>query len=350
MAVKLSYLNTLVLLQAFETYWAYYSVTSGKIYATACRKAASDLVVALKTIAEDDQRIFDPEALGLEADIEPQKIFTHLENWNSSGAIAPFESISLSIRYLVPYLSALKSLMLEITGLTIIPASQTNREELLYKEGVARWEAHLPTMLLMGKDSPSDLLASASAVSSIVVTGTIKGQQDLMTYAKDSSSYASFILQFIERTRMLVDEYMGIFDKFTGSGFIAYFNKAICEKTGLDFVDCFINFVRDETVFAKDLFNDWSKNIRRLPSDALGLSMGADIGSIQLQDLAGQLVSIGEALIWSRRLAAIGNAGEVIVNNLLHEACAGHSGLQAEEQIGESDTGEKIVLRALSFS
>ena len=350
MAVKLSYLNTLVLLQTFETYWAYYSVSNGKIYATACGRSAREFAAAIRGIAADDPRVYDPDALNFEEDINAVEIIDHLENWQSSRNIAPFDDISLSIRYLSPYLKALKIMFIKSTGLTIEPNIQTNREELLYKEGVERWEAHLPTMLLMGKDSPAELLEKASQVDSVVVTGMMKRQQDLMTYAKSPGSYSHFLLQFIERTRMLVDEYMGIFDKFTGSGFIAYFNKAICETTGLDFVECFVNFVRDETIFAADLFQVWSKNIRRLPVEPLGLSIGADSGNVEFQDLAGQLISIGEPLIWSRRLADMGRPGDVFVNNLLHGAIENHSGVQTEERKGTTESGEEILLRALSFN
>lgn len=349
MATKLSFLNVLTLLQTFETYWAYYSLSNGKIYSAACRKSAKKFAESLQQIAMDDKRVLDPVALQFEEDIDPEKIIRSLENWESVSDIAPLENISMSIRYMPPYFIALKSLLYESTGLTADSVIQTNREELMYRGDVERWQAHLPTMLLMGKDSPEDLLKKASETQSIVVTGNIMQLQDLMTYAKDSQSYSSFILKFIEHTRMLTDEYMGIFDKFTGSGFIAYFNKAVCETTGLDMVDCFTNFVRDETIYASDFFKNWGKTIRRLPIEPIGLSIGADIGAVEFQDLAGQLVTVGEPLVWAKRLAEMSSSGEVIVNNLLHEALESRSDIQSEERIGQTGSGEKFLARSLTF-
>jgi len=349
MAAKLFYLNSLSLLQAFETYWAYYSLSNGKIYSSACRKSAKMFAESLRKIAEDDDRVLDPAALQFDEDIDTEEIIRSLEVWESTSDIAPIENVSKSIRYMAPYFSALKALIFNSTGLTADPIIQTNREELMFREGLERWEAHIPTMLLMGKDSPEDLLKKASETQSIVVTGNIRKLQDLMTYAEDPQSYSSFILKFIERTRMLTDEYMGIFDKFTGSGFIAYFNKAICETTSLDMVGCFTNFVRDEMVFATELFSSWVKKIRKLPDEPVGLTIGADIGKVEYQDLASQLVTVGEPLVWSRRLAEISEPGEVIVNNLLHEALESHTDIQSEGRTCETDSGEKFLVKSLSF-
>jgi class 3 adenylate cyclase len=349
MATKLSFLNTLSLLQTFETYWAYYSLSNGKIYSTACRKSAKSFAESLQQIAMDDKRVIDPVSLNFDEDIDPVKIIRSLANWEPTSDIAPIENITTSIRCMASYFIALKSLLYKSTGLTADPMVQTNREELMYRGDVERWQAHLPTMLLMGKESPEDLLKKATESPSIVVTGNIGKLQDLMTYAKDAQSYSSFILKFIERTRMLTDEYMGIFDKFTGSGFIAYFNKVICETTGLNMVDCFTNFVRDEALFASDLFNSWGRTIRKLPAEPVGLSMGADFGSVEYKDLAGQLVTVGEPLIWSRRLAETSSPGEVVVNNLLHEALESRSDIQSEGKVYETESGEKFQAKSLSF-
>lgn len=349
MATKLYYLNSLSLLQTFETYWAYYSLSNGKIYSSACMKSGKMFADSIRQIAMDDPRVLDPQALKLDEDADPEKIITGLETWEVTSDSAPIDNIAKSIRLMIPYFNALKPLILEATGLTVEPIVQTNREELMYREGLERWEAHIPTMLLMGKDSPEDLLVKANQTPSIVVIGKIKQLQDLMTYAKDPTSYTSFILKFIERTRVLTDEYMGLFDKFTGSGFIVYFNQAICSANGLDMVDCFTNFARDETLFTNDLFNDWGKTIRKLPTEPVGLSMGADIGDVEYRDLAGQLVSVGEPLIWARRLAAMGNTGEVVVNNLLHEALESRSDILTEDRVGQTGSGEKFMVRALAF-
>jgi hypothetical protein len=346
---KLPYLNCLVLLQTLEVYWAYYSISDGKIYSDACRKSANAFSSVLKELVAKDPQIFDSDALGLDEDIDPKEVIQRLLKWGKDGNIAPFDNMYISIRKMSSYFKALKAYILKQSGATADPIMQENREELMYREGVVRWQAHFPTMIVMGIESPEELLKKASAEQSIVVVGEIKNHQDLMTYTKDFDAYTSYVVQFIEHTRMLVDEYMGVFDKFTGHGFIAYFNKAICDIINLDVVDCFTNFVRDETVFANDLFNNWSKSVRKLPPDPMGLAMGADIGRVEFLDLANHLVSVGEPTNWALRLANSGKAGEVVVNNLLHEALESRADITGEDRMGQTQSGEDFIAKALSF-
>ena len=51
-----------------------------------------------------------------------------------------------------------------------------------------------------------------------------------MTYAQDSETYTKYMADFIEKTQQLVLKHNGIFDKFTGDGFVAYFNEEICSS------------------------------------------------------------------------------------------------------------------------
>jgi len=349
MTESVAYLNCLVLLQAFEVYWGYYSVSDGKIYANASRKSAKAFALSLRELASQDSLVIDPATLQLEEEVNPAEIIQQLEKWETNDAIAPFDNMFLSIRKMSSFFRSLKSYIIEKTGISASPLMQVNREELMYREGVIRWQAHLPTMLVMGMESPEDLLKKASADQSIVVVGDIKRLQDLMTYAMNPASFSSFIHEFIEHTRILVDEYMGIFDKFTGNGFVAYFSKAICDITNLDMVDCFVNFVRDETVFAADLFGKWGKTVRKLPTDPLGLSIGADTGRVEFQDLVSQLVVVGEPMIWSWRLAGMGSPGEIMVNNLLYGIMESRSDIRAEEKEGITKSGETFLAQSISF-
>jgi len=76
---------------------------------------------------------------------------------------------------------------------------------------VVRWKGHFPQLLLPW--NVDELLKSASITETIVVVADIRKSQDLMTYGKNADSYSRHIVQFIETSRQLIDESMGIFDK-----------------------------------------------------------------------------------------------------------------------------------------
>jgi hypothetical protein len=229
-------LNCLVLLQSFEVYWAYYAMSDGKIYASACRQSAGAFARATLDMSLDSAGLVDPARLDIQENIDPHDLLEKLLAWADSKEIAPFGNMFQSIRSLSTLLHALKADLLKSVGAAAKPIMQVNREELMYREGVVRWQAHLPTMVVMGQDSPEDLLARASAETSIVVVGHIKGLRELTLFARDTRQMTGFVNRLIEHSRLLVDEYMGIFDKFTGDGFVAHFNKAICDVINLDFL------------------------------------------------------------------------------------------------------------------
>ena len=345
-----SYTNCLILLQTFEIYWAYYSVSDGRIYASAARKSAKDLCVALRETAAEDPDILNPDVLSGDEDLDCAQIVDALEKWSTGEALAPMESMFTSIRRISSFFFALKKFLLQQAEIASDPVMQMNREELMYREGVERWQAHLPTMLVMGQENPEELIRQAGESETIAVVGDIKHMQDLITYAADPQSFFSFTVRFIERTRMLADEYMGIFDRYTGNGFIVYFSQAICRRLNLDMMECFLNFVKDEIAFGRELFAEWETKIRKRSPDPLGLSMGADLGRVEFQDLAGQLVAVGEPLSWAWRLAAIGRPGETLINNLVYESLRDKSGLTTQNRLGETKSGEEFVAKVLVWS
>ncbi len=349
MSDKQIYFDTLVLLQTFETYWAYYSISDGMLYSDASRKSSNALVASLRALSKIDDRILDSKALSDEEDIDIEGLLQRLENWGNGNDATPFENMFLSIRNFDSYFRPLKTYIIDALGLSAKPHLQVNREELMFREGVVRWQAHLPTMLVLGTESPLELLKKASSCPSIVVVGSFKRYHELMTYAKDQHSFTSFMVQFIERTRMLVDEYLGIFDKFTWNGFIAYFNQGLCDITKLDMVDCFINFAKKEMEFAETLFREWSSTLRKLPRQPIGLSIGADIGNVLLQDLASQLLSVGKPIIWSIRLSETADVGEVLVNNLLYRQIQDRPDIDVEEKVGATSSGEEFITGKVTF-
>ena len=138
----------------------------------------------------------------------------------------------------------------------------------------------------------------------------------------------------------------GIFDKFTGDGFIAYFNDSVCteaqkhQRSIKKFADCFLDFVCDEIEFANNLFADWCKTVRKLPTTPIGLAIGADLGYIDFREMENHLISVGEPIVWASRMADAGQAGEVVVNNLLYAELEGCLSLEFKQREGKTKSGE----------
>lgn len=171
-----------------------------------------------------------------------------------------------------------------------------------------------------------------------------------MTYAQDPKAFSERMVQFITTTRELIEKHAGFFDKFTGDGFIVYFNEAVCNAANLEYMDCFVNFIRDEFHFATPLFDEWSRSIRKRPATEIGLAIGSDIGRVSFEDVHDHLVAVGDSIVWASRMASIANSNEVIVNNLLFAALDGRTDIKFQSREGKTKAGESFLAQSLLFN
>lgn len=213
---------------------------------------------------------------------------------------------------------------------------------------VIRWKGHLPRQALL--HDPDKVFGQASVTSTIAVVGDIRRSQDLMTYAQDPRNFSERMVQFITTTRELIEKRAGFFDKFTGDGFLVYFNEAVCKAADLNYIDCFLNFLREEANFAAPVFQDWSRSIRKRPPTEIGLAIGADIGKVSFEDIHNHLVAVGDAIVWASRMASIASSNEIIVNNLLYTLLDNREDLTFKERIGQTKAGESFLAQALLFA
>lgn len=335
--------RSLIAITTFETCHAYFCLSDGKLHSEEFRTASEVLGRSLAELC--------PYTIGKgneEVAKAADSVIKVLASWEMSGEkgitdriIHDFAGINTSLRFIKEFLCDKIDLS--------IPSINLNGSELLYRESVIRWQQHFCTLLLMKMSHSWGILEKASQGNTIVVVGDIRRSQDLMTYAKDSQSFVHFMFRFIEHTRRLIDDNLGIFDKFTGDGFIAYFNQELCAIQGRDYRDCFLEFVHGEEVFAADHFSKWRKTVRKLP-DLIGLCMGADIGRIFFHDIEFHLMAVGDAIVWAKRMADAGVRNEIVVNNLLYAELEGKSGLSFKEKQQTTKSGEVFLTRLMSFT
>lgn len=341
-------LQCLVHLNAFEMYWAYFSLSDGKLYPAQCRKAAEALAQSLSELPESVHHQLDTAVLQVRPPVNTGEIINVFRAWHEESSEEIVDRFLKHSRALGAYFQALKHILSERLELPL-PATRLDGSERLYRESFIRWQAHFPTLFLMKMARAPEILSKASASETIVVMGDIRRSQDLMTYARDSDSFISYTVKFIEHTRSLIDDSLGIFDKFTGDGFLAYFNESVCSMQEVDYKACFLDFIRKETEFAAEHFASWCRTVRKIPDVPIGLCIGADIGHVSFQDINSYFMTVGDPIVWAKRMADLGNSGETAVNNLLYAELKDTPGITFEPRQGRTKAGEPFLARIMRF-
>lgn len=342
-------------LDEFQIAWAYFSLSDGNLYPIACHRALAALL---------DQAFGDPGAKAVwdavpEDPMLPRAALLQcLRDFSEDRDADARQRLLLHHVSVQAYFSSFKSLLCARLGWPA-PAFKPDGGEMLFRQSIIRWQAHIPTVFLVSMLDAPRILEEASQSQTIAVIGDIRRSLDLMTYAVDSASFAANMVRFVNRTRGLLDNYLGVFDKFTGDGFVAYFNEALCNKQGQDYRVCFLNFVREIMAFSEEHFRQWTSTVRKLPDAPVGLSIGADIGCVLFQDIESHFIAVGDPIPWAERVLSVGKAGEVVLNNLLYTELKdvtlpdGQSPDAAEffcePREGVTKTGERFLARVMRW-
>lgn len=328
-------------IQSFETYWAYYLQSDGNLFSDETQRACRSFIEAYDAVLPSTPEAADSDALNLGARSDAAAIVTHLRDWVEGEADYPYEAAEKSRFLLFAFFTGLKSYLLRLLDVSRPIHSSMTSHEHDFSSRAVRWRGHLPRRLLRG--DPADLFKSASATETIVVLADIRRSQDLMTYSRDPGDFSDRMMEFVKVTRVLTERQYGVFDKFTGDGFLVYFNEAVCSAAGEDFVDCFFWFMETYRYFARKHFAEWTAEIRKAPAEPIGVGIGADIGTVNFVDLDGHLVAVGDPIVWSSRLSSVASAGEILVNNLLKSRLEDHPRVSLEPRSGLTKTGEDFL-------
>jgi len=348
MAPENRYIECLFLTQTFETFWAYYSQSGGNLYGPECKKSMSELLVALDDISKIDQRFSDHVQMGFSEEGELTEFVSKLRAWVAGDEPVSHGTFIESRVMLYDYFKRVKELAGKCLGIPVYIGKMQIGREFEYSEGAIRWKGYLPQIVKLW-DKLDTIFESASRSETIVVIGDVRRSQDLMTFAPNPQVFADYMGRFIHESRRIISENYGVFDKFTGDGFIAYFNETVCKEFNVDYTECFLKFSRMEMEFANELFNEWRGLVRKSPAELIGLSIGADTGEIDFLDKDHHLIAIGDAIVWAQRMVSVGKAGEIVINNLLGTQLQGHDGLEFEYRPGKTRAGESFMAQILNF-
>lgn len=346
---KTQEVECLALCQSLATYWAYYYISAGKLYTPEIRETAKLFLESFAPLPKDGafmEKLI--EILINRAGVKDlDEVISHIKDWANGISDYPYENMSKSQTVMRILLSGVSLILMHSLNIEKIPKIKFSNLEKDYSTRVIRWQSHLPKTAL--RQDPDNIISLASGNQTIVVVGDIRRSQDLMTYAPDPKSFSDRMVRFITKTRELVEKHTGFFDKFTGDGFIVYFNEAVCKTAEKDYMECFISFIKEELEFSIPFFEEWERLIRKRPVKEIGLAMGADIGKIIFEDVHDHLVAVGDAIVWGARMASKAGSNEIIVNNLLFATLDGRPGIIFQKQEGRTKAGEEFLAYEIKF-
>jgi class 3 adenylate cyclase len=342
-------MNLLLSILSFETYWAYFSMSSGNVHITDTKAAAKQLLDSLEALRMLDENILDPRKVIRGVDMQViDEIFDKLKKWVGGKMDLYKPLIQDKVMFFVLF-AGQKSYLIKQLGLAWSPPISFSTGELEYTQRNLRWYPHLPRRSMWEYDKTLDI-SRLSTSQTVVVYGDIKRSQDLMTYTIGPKRFQEMMIRFLESVRNLFDDNLGIFDKFTGDGFLGYFNEYLCSEQRENFLECFVRFSRQCIETSYLIFNDWKKWVRKLPEEDIMLSIGADAGEIYFGDEKGHLICIGDSIVWAQRMCAAAPAGKIYVNNILASLLKDREGVQLLPVGGKTKTGESFLASEMHFA
>jgi CheY-like chemotaxis protein len=328
----------------FGMWWTYYQQFDCQSAEPECRRSALDFLHVFDKHVERDARI---RAAFVNQPVE--KTVALLRVWANDSLTPPPANGALGLTNVLLFLTIYRT-QIE----SQLSSASSNTDQMAHPdvarrlESYLKWRGHFPR-LKTGAD-PQAVMEQASHSTTIIVVGDIRRSQDLMTYSMDEQDFSRRMVEFISRTRSALDKHGGFFDKFTGDGFIGYFNETICELNGSNYVERFISFIREFTTFCNAHFRDWVKFVRKVPGQAVGLAVGADLGRVSFQSLDYHVIAVGESIVWASRMASAAKAEEVLVNNLLYQALRGRDDLLLEKREANTKSGESFQAWRLGWN
>ncbi|HYF03348.1 MAG TPA: adenylate/guanylate cyclase domain-containing protein [Patescibacteria group bacterium] len=349
---KQAYINTLIILQSFENFWTFCQLTDGELYIKECKEITLKLVQRLKDVYKIDKQIFSSKSLRIDRNDTNnyiEKVINELEVWASSDRNLPYSrEFERSWHISLHFVMSLKAYLLKKVAPDIEIPITWSSEQMDFSKSRIRWNAHLPRHILL--EIPENFEKELSQSNTITVVADIRKSQDLMTYSPSAEYFREMMIEFIQTSRKIIKDNYGIFDKFTGDGFLAYFNEDVCAKANKNYIDCFIKSSKEILDFSNEHFSRWTKSIRKLPLGSSGLTLGADIGKIEYKEIEGHLFAIGDTIVWANRVCSAGKSNEIILNNILYNIIKDYDkkinfeSIDSITKAGESFTAYKMKI------
>ncbi len=355
MDITAQYTNLLILLQNFENFWNMYSVSEGFLYRFETKRAGKSFLELFDVVADKDSLIRNTKALTMNNQDSTDYIDSMrqgLGEWVESDRLFPFSSKEMgdneNSRYILQKVFICVSAYLcSKIQLEYRPVLCKSSGEGAFHKNNVKWGGRFPWEISDVVDG--QMLESLSNSETIVVVGDIRKSQDLITYATRPDSFRKNMVSYIEMIRKIVLANKGVFDRFTGDGFICYFNAYLSEKFQIDMYKTVVEVCEHIQCKSKAVFEEWQKDLQKIPEESIGLSIGVDSGTMNFSDEK-MMFAIGTPAVWATRMCTIGNAGDIIMNNQPHaKLCQRGKEYEFDEVIGATKSGERFKAFKLRY-
>lgn len=301
------YINALVLTQSLEKYWMLNFLSGGSLFKQEVKAEACNLNSLWDKLIADGNIETDSPFMQFKGFLVNDIL---MPDGDKPKFITDTDSIYGTVRSLFNTVEGKLSSLLNL----LMPPSLSNpHTDGVTSQRISEWLGQVHPAILNQMDGAfADQMSHSDTIS---IVADIRRSQDLITYSR-TQDYSTKIIEFIANVKDIILSNNGIFDKFTGDGFIAYFNKYMCDSIGSNYYNqAWMACVRI-MAYANTFFDEWTQYLRKVPEEKIGLSIGIDSGDILYTILDHQLFAVGEPCVWATRMCSAGHKGEVVFNNI----------------------------------
>ena len=164
-------MTLLVSISTFETYWAYYSMSSGNVYQREVKESAKYLLKHVHELSKLDPGIIDKETINyqeVKTGFSIQDTLKDLRDWAEGNAEVPFTTFMQSKLFFTFLFFAQKLYLSKNLGLTVPRTLVFSTEEFDHAELYQRWQPHLPRASMYWYSDSFDVLKLSESQIEVV--------------------------------------------------------------------------------------------------------------------------------------------------------------------------------------
>jgi class 3 adenylate cyclase len=184
---------------------------------------------------------------------------------------------------------------------------------------VGRLRAHAPPRWDRSADAKrlARAIRRKESTPLIVMAADIRASNILMKEAVDLYRYASILEAFTQHARETVWDSKGLFDKFTGDGFLAYWSYTPT-RLGVVLRRVFGVARKLFATFFEEFIPEFRANSQNFPG-GIGLAIGLDEGVASIVAIADEPTIVGPAVVGATRMVEVAHPWETLANVRLGE-------------------------------